>query len=82
MNNIITQQKENDGSSSIKITTFFLSKKQKNKDRKSHLIAAFRNDEQPYTRVFAAPRASWSFCMSSSSARSKCCGTGIRGNFL
>lgn len=46
----------------------------------SHLTAAFKNDVQPSSRIFAAPRASDSCCISSSSARSKCCGTDIRGN--
>ena len=47
----------------------------KEKDRISHLIAAFKNDMQHSTRVFAAPRASLSCCISSSSPKS--CGNGI-----
>lgn len=47
---------------------------------KTHLIAALRKDEQHSTRVFADPRASWSCCMSTS-AKSRLCGIGIRGNF-
>lgn len=45
-------------------------------------MAAFRNDEQPSTRVFAAPIASENCCMASSAAKSKCCGAEIRGNLL
>ena len=49
---------------------------------KAYLIAALKNDEQPSTLTFAAAKASESCCMSSSSVRSRCCGTDIRGNFL
>lgn len=52
--------------------------KRNKEDQRSHLIAAFKNEMQHSTRVLAAPRASASCCISSSSARR--CGRAIRGN--
>lgn len=52
------------------------------REKGTYLRAAFKKDEQASTRVFAAVRASATFCMSSSSASSKFCGTVILGNFL
>lgn len=65
----------------LRVRMILINNKNK-KGRKSHLIAPFKNVEQPSTHNFSAPRASEIVCISSSSPRSKCWGTGIRGTFL